>query len=51
VKKNKKRGSASSRVAAALRMAAVSLCHSNTALGAYYPQAQFIIAIWFSAHR
>src|SRR6266436_975425 len=36
VKKKKKRGSASSRVAAALRMAAVSLRHSNTALGAYY---------------
>jgi hypothetical protein len=36
VKKKNKRGSASSRVAAALRMAAVSLRHSNTALGAYY---------------
>jgi transposase len=34
--KKKKRGSASSRVAAALRMAAVSLRRSNTALGAYY---------------
>jgi transposase len=38
VKKKKKRGSASSRVAAALRMAAVSLRRSNTALGAYYRQ-------------
>lgn len=38
LKKKKKRGSASSRVAAALRMAAVSLRHSNTALGAYYRQ-------------
>jgi transposase len=38
VKKKKKRGSASSRVAAALRMAAVSLRHSHTALGAYYRQ-------------
>jgi hypothetical protein len=36
--KKKKRGSASSRVAAALRMAAVSLRRSNTALGAYYRQ-------------
>jgi transposase len=36
VKKKKKRGSASSRVAAALRMAALSLRHSQTALGAYY---------------
>ena len=36
VKNKKRRGSASSRVAAALRMAAVSLRHSNTALGAYY---------------
>jgi transposase len=36
--KKKKRGSASSRVAAALRMAAVSLRHSDTALGAYYRQ-------------
>jgi transposase len=34
--KNKKRGSASTRVAEALRMAALSLRHSNTALGAYY---------------
>jgi transposase len=32
----KKRNSASSRVAAALRMAALSLRHSETALGAYY---------------
>lgn len=34
----KKRGSASTRVAAALRMAALSLRHSQTALGAYYRQ-------------
>jgi transposase len=34
--KKKKRNSASTRVAAALRMAAVSLRHSQTALGAYY---------------
>jgi len=34
--KKKKRNSASSRVAAALRMAALSQRHSNTALGAYY---------------
>lgn len=37
VKKKKKRGSAS-RVAAALRMAALSLQHSETALGAYFRQ-------------
>jgi hypothetical protein len=36
VKKRKKRGSSSSRVATALRMAALSLRHSQTALGAYY---------------
>ena len=36
VKKQKKRGSASSRVAAGLRMAALSLRQSKTALGAYY---------------
>ncbi len=36
VKKPKKRGSASTRVAAGLRMAALSLRHSETALGAYY---------------
>jgi transposase len=36
--KKKKRGSASSRVAAALRMAATSLRFSQTALGAYYRQ-------------
>jgi transposase len=36
--KKKRRGSASSRVAAALRMAALSLRHSETALGAYYRQ-------------
>ena len=34
--KKKKRGSASSRVSAALRSAALSLRHSNTALGAYF---------------
>jgi transposase len=34
--KKKKRNSASSRVAAALRMAALCLRHSDTALGAYY---------------
>jgi transposase len=36
--KKKKRGSASTRVAAALRMAALSLRNSQTALGAYYRQ-------------
>jgi transposase len=36
--KKKKRGSASTRVAGALRMAAVSLRNSKTALGAYYRQ-------------
>jgi transposase len=36
--KQKRRGSASTRVAAALRMAALSLRHSQTALGAYYRQ-------------
>ena len=36
VKRNKKRGSASTRVAEALRMATLSLRHSATALGAYY---------------
>jgi len=36
--KNKKHYSASTRVAAALRMAATSLRHSETALGAYYRQ-------------
>ena len=34
--KKKKRNSASTRVAAAFRMAALSLRHSQTALGAYY---------------
>jgi transposase len=34
--RKKKRNSASTRVAAALRMAALSLQHSHTALGAYY---------------
>jgi transposase len=38
VKTQKKRGSASSRVSAALRMAALCLSHSQTALGAYYRQ-------------
>ena len=38
VKKRKRRCSASSRVAAALRMAALSVRHSQTALGAYYRQ-------------
>jgi transposase len=38
VVKKKKRGSASTRVAAALRMSATSLEHSQTALGAYYRQ-------------
>jgi transposase len=38
VKKQKKRGGASTRVAAALRMAATSLRHGKTALGAYYRQ-------------
>jgi hypothetical protein len=33
---NQERGSASSRVAAVLRNAALSLRHSRTALGAYY---------------
>ena len=36
--KKKKRGSAGTRVAAALRMAALSMRHSQTALGAYYRQ-------------
>jgi hypothetical protein len=36
--KTKKRGSASTRVAGVLRMAALSLRHSETALGAYYRQ-------------
>jgi transposase len=36
--KKKRRNSASTRVAAALRMAATSLRHSETALGAYYRQ-------------
>ena len=38
VKKKQKHGTASSRVAAALRMAALTLRHSQTALGAYYRQ-------------
>lgn len=36
--KKKKRGTASTRVAEALRMAALSLRHTDTALGAYYRQ-------------
>ena len=36
LKKRKRRGSASTRVAAALRMAALSLRHSQSALGAFY---------------
>ena len=40
VKKKKHPGGASTRVAAALRMAALSLRHSNTAPGAYYRQIQ-----------
>lgn len=36
VRKKRKRGSASSRVAEVLRMAALSIRHSKTALGAYY---------------
>ena len=38
VKKKRKRGSASTRVAEVLRMAALSIRHSQTALGAYYRQ-------------
>ena len=38
MKKKRKRGSASTRVAEALRMAAASMRHSETALGAYYRQ-------------
>lgn len=38
VKRKKKRGSASHRVGEGLRMAALSLRHSQTALGAYYRQ-------------
>ena len=36
--KKKKRGTASTRVAEALRMAALSLRHTGTALGTYYRQ-------------
>jgi transposase len=36
VKRKKKPGSASGRVGAALRMAALSMRHSQTALGGYY---------------
>jgi transposase len=38
VTKKKRRGTGSTRVAAALRMAALSMRHSQTALGAYYRQ-------------
>jgi transposase len=38
LKKRKKKGGASTRVAGALRMAALSMRHSQTALGAYYRQ-------------
>jgi transposase len=38
VTKKRRRGTASTRVAAALRMAALCLSHSHTALGAYYRQ-------------
>lgn len=38
IKKKKKPGSATARVGAALRMAALSLRHSQTALGGYYRQ-------------
>jgi transposase len=53
--KKKKRNSASSRVASVLRMAAVSLRNSNTALGAYYRHtAQRIgadVAVFASARK
>jgi transposase len=53
--KKKKRNSASTRVAAALRMAALSLRHSQTALGAYYRRiAQRIggdIAVFATARK
>lgn len=53
--KKKKRTSASTRVAAALRMAALSLRHSETALGAYYRRiAQRIggdIAVFATARK
>ena len=53
--KKRKRSSASTRVAAALRMAALSLRHSQTALGAYYRKlAQRIggdIAVFATARK
>ncbi len=53
--KKKKRNSASTRVAAALRMAALSMRHSHTALGAYYRRiAQRIggdIAVFATARK
>jgi transposase len=53
--KKRKRNSASTRVAAALRMAALSLRHSQTALGAYYRKlAQRIggdIAVFATARK
>jgi len=53
--KRRKRNSASTRVAAALRMAALSLRHSRTALGAYYRRtAQRIggdIAVFATARK
>lgn len=41
IKNKEKRGSASSRVAAALRSASLSLRHSHTALGAYFRQTSY----------
>ena len=53
--KTKKRGSASTRVAGVLRMAALSLRHSETALGAYYRQiarrAGGDVAVFASARK
>ena len=53
--KKKKRNSASTRVAGALRMAALALRHSDTALGAYYRHtAQRIgadVAVFASARK
>ena len=55
VKKNKKPGSATARVGAALRMAALSLRHSQTALGGYYRQiarrADADIAVFATARK
>jgi len=42
--KKKKRGSASTRVAGALRMAAVSMRNSKSALGAYYARWRAVSA-------